>query len=303
MMYACISGDVTLLRQWGRRGVRVTSAEPLLQSAMHCKIAVMMCLVKELCADVNGADEDGRTAVFVAAQRGHEAVVRYLVKVLGARVDQATHKGCTPLYMAAGRGHATVVLCLVKELRACVNLTDESGGTPLYIASQQGHEAVVLCLVKKCGADVNQADDHGCTPLYAGSRMNHEATVLVLVKECGADVNLANYEGSTPLMIAAQKQHEKVIKILLKHGADPKILHPIAGTAADTSKAKDATAELTAYLEAKTHCSNPGCTGAGRKTCAECKQARYCCVACQHAHWPAHKAECKVAAKARGKGK
>jgi hypothetical protein len=100
-------------------------------------------------------------------------------------------------------------------------------------------------------------------------------------------------------MIAAKCKHKTIVRLLLKLGADPQISAPEFGTAADLSKLHGAPPEQTAYLEAKTHCSNPGCTGAGRKTCAECKQARYCCLECQHSHWPAHKAECKVAAKAR----
>jgi hypothetical protein len=55
----------------------------------------------------------------------------------------------------------------------------------------------------------------------------------------------------------------------------------------------NASAEQTAYLEAKTHCSNPGCSGAGIKRCPACKQARYCGEPCQYAHWKAHKADCK----------
>jgi hypothetical protein len=106
-------------------------------------------------------------------------------------------------------------------------------------------------------------------------------------------------------MVAARNKHEKNIKILCNHGADPQQMqHEGPGTAADVSKAYGASAEQTAYLEARTHCSNPGCDGTGRKNCAECKQARYCTSECQHVHWLAHKGEGKVAAKVRAtKGK
>jgi hypothetical protein len=101
-------------------------------------------------------------------------------------------------------------------------------------------------------------------------------------------------------MIAAEHQNEKkFIKLLLKLGADPQASSPGLGTAANISMRANAPAELTAYLEARTHCLSTGCDGAGHKCCAACKQARYCCKECQCAHWPAHKTECKVAAKAR----
>jgi ankyrin len=176
---------------------------------------------------------------------------------------------------------------------------------PLHVAAENGHEAVVLCLGKELGADINQADVKGATPLNIAAQSGHEAVVLCLAKELGADVNLAAHNRTTPLMVAASKKHERIIEILCNHGANPQAMfNNGSSTAADVSKAFGASAAQTAYLEARTHCSNPGCEGAGLKTCARCKQARYCCSGCQHAHWPAHRAECKVAAKARAaKGK
>jgi hypothetical protein len=65
------------------------------------------------------------------------------------------------------------------------------------------------------------------------------------------------------------------------------------GTAVDVSKAYGAPAEQTAYLEARTHCGNPGCSGARLKKCANYKEVFFCSKACQVAHWPAHKPDCK----------
>jgi ankyrin repeat protein len=104
MIQCCVDGDVTQLRRWARCGVRVRSVEPLLQAAMGGKVAVVMFLVRDLGADVNGADARGCTAVYVAALKGHEAIVRCLARDLGANVNQASEKGCTPLLVAAQNG-------------------------------------------------------------------------------------------------------------------------------------------------------------------------------------------------------
>jgi hypothetical protein len=52
-------------------------------------------------------------------------------------------------------------------------------------------------------------------------------------------------------------------------------------TAASGAAAGGAPAEQTECLEAKTHCSNTGCVGAGTQECTGCKRARYCGQACQ----------------------
>jgi hypothetical protein len=94
-------------------------------------------------------------------------------------------------------------------------------------------------------------------------------------------------------MVASLGKHEKVIRFLTRHGADPQATQQHLGTAADISRAYGAPDEQTAYLEAKAHCSKPGCDGAGLRKRQRCKQARYCGVERGLAHWPQHKAECK----------
>jgi hypothetical protein len=96
--------------------------------------------------------------------------------------------------------------------------------------------------------------------------------------------------------MASQGKHGKVIKLLLKLGADAQASSS-HGTAAQFSKDWGAPIAQTQYLEAKAHCSNPGCDGAGLKKCTVCKQARYCGQTCQLAHWKVHKADCKAAGK------
>jgi hypothetical protein len=114
-----------------------------------------------------------------------------------------------------------------------------------------------------------------------------------LARECGADINHANNNGSTTLMAAARFEHSALTKWLVKAGANPQDINCKDETAADISRCVGASPEQTAYLEAKTHCAQPGCSGAGTKKCQGCMQGRYCGPACHVAHWPAHKAECR----------
>jgi cytohesin len=61
--------------------------------------------------DVNKANIDGWTPLFIVAQKGHEAVVRTLIE-LGADVNKATDNGVTPLFFAAQNGHTAIVQIL-----------------------------------------------------------------------------------------------------------------------------------------------------------------------------------------------
>jgi hypothetical protein len=168
---------------------------------------------------------------------------------------------------------------------------------PLAHAVKLGILAIARCLVRELGADVNQADEKDCTPLWVAASLGNLAMVQCLVKELGADIDVVDQFGCTPLMAASAMKHADVVTWLVKAGANTQastrmIIGDNVYTAANISKQFGASAEQTAYLEAKTHCSSPGCSGAGIMKCTGCRQARYCEKACQLAHWKSHKADC-----------
>jgi hypothetical protein len=199
--------------------------------------------------------------------------------------------------IAAKNGHLSVVRCLAAELGVDINLANRAGLTPLFLASHNEHLALIRYLVEELGANVNLPIQYGTTPLIIAVQEGQLAVVRCLVEELGADVNQAGKGGATALAIAASWSNHKIVALLMRHGSDPTLSLPTFGTAADISKFVGATAEQTAYLEAKMHCSNPGCGGAGLKKCTGCKQVRYCGKQCQLTNWPTHKNKCNVAVK------
>jgi ankyrin repeat protein len=235
---------------------------------------------------------------------GNLKMVKCLAVELGADVNQIDIDGCTPLYLAAYLGKLGVIRCLVNECGADVIKANNEGCSPLLIAANEGKVDVVRLLVEELGADVNQAGEVGGTPLYVAAQNGRLDIVRCLVDEHGADVNQAAHDGSTPLMIAADMMQHKVVRYLFKHGADPQAtLKGNKRMATDLSRTQGAPAEQTAYLEARTHCANPDCSGAGLKKCAKCLEVFFCSKECQVAAWPAHKADCKRRVEAKASKK
>jgi ankyrin repeat protein len=261
---------------------------PLFIAAMSGNLDMVRCLVNELGADVNqgrsgGGKLAGATSLMAAIYGGHLNVVRCLVKDLGADVYQAMNDGSLPVQGAAVMGHRDILRCLVEELGA-------DATHALSFAAQEGRLDMVRYLVT-LGVDVNKTGNEGCTPLYLAAQNGHFDVVQFLVKNLGADINKAMPDGRTALIAASNAKHDKIIRFLNKHGANSQA-SSVYGTAAQVSKECGAPAQQTEYLEAKAHCSNSGCGGAGLKKCTGCKQARYCGQACQLAHWKTHRVDC-----------
>jgi hypothetical protein len=192
-----------------------------------------------------------------------------------------------------------VLTCLVKELGADVDRSNERGITALITAAFQDRCDVIRYLVEELGADVNTAGYWGRAPLWVADIGGHLGAVRILLK-LRADVNHKDSDSMTPLMAAIARKHHEIVTWLLKAGADTQTIYHTSSTAPSLSRAADASAEQTAYLESKMHCSSPGCSGAGILKCTGCKQARYCGEQCQLVHWKVHKAECKRATKDKG---
>jgi hypothetical protein len=172
---ACHAGDLTKLRRLAKKGSMQGRSRPLCHAARNGdRLDVIRCLVKELGANVNQADADGCTPLFMAALEGHLELVRCLGKELGADVNQPDRYGCSPLYIAAEKGFVAIVRCLGKELDADVKQATQTGHTPLHIGAQCGHLAVVKCLVKELGSDVNRTAKMGESPFSAASLAKHE---------------------------------------------------------------------------------------------------------------------------------
>jgi ankyrin repeat protein len=195
------------------------------------------------------------------------AMVQILVKELHADVNKADDVGRTPLWVTAQKNDLSMVRCLAKELGADVNKADSGGLTTLLITAHKGDFAMVRVLVKELHADVNKGDQEGFSPLWIAAAERNICMVQCLVKELGADIDQANRLGGTPLMIASAYKHADIVKWLVKAGANTQALMIVGDgsqtTAATISNRVGASPEQTAYLEAKTHCSSPGCNGAG----------------------------------------
>ena len=107
-------------------------------------------------ADVNGFDDIGSTALFMAVRKQSVELVKLLIEA-GANPNQS-HLDCgkTPLMVTYGwwRESAVQICSLLLEAGADVNAKDNSGNTALSIAKEAGHKNIIQML-KEAGATDN----------------------------------------------------------------------------------------------------------------------------------------------------
>jgi hypothetical protein len=89
--------DMAQLRRWGRQGVQMTSAVPLVCHAISgASLDMVRCLINDLGVDVNAEDKGGYTVFWIASgiasEVGRLNLVRELLK-LKTDINHATNDG------------------------------------------------------------------------------------------------------------------------------------------------------------------------------------------------------------------
>jgi ankyrin repeat protein len=195
-------------------------------------------LIKKDKASVNKSDENGFTALMIAATRGNLDCIKALINA-GSKVDQADTDGRTALMFVVQIGHANCLQALIAA-NAQVNQTDHNGLTALTVAAQNGHSDIMKLLLEN-GANATHALRHGIkydrcdsiknlldngvdvnmpitsrneTAFYRAAQKGKTNMVLeLLLKQ--ANANQARIDGITPLMIAAQNGHINIVDMLI----------------------------------------------------------------------------------------
>lgn len=122
--------------------------EALIKAAREDQIAIVQGLLSNG-ADVNVKDEDGNTALIIAAIFGHNTIAQILL-ANGADVNAKDNDGKTALMWAAFNGQTAIVRLLLST-GADVNIKDNFGKTALMKADSSGNTDIVK-LLKNAGA-------------------------------------------------------------------------------------------------------------------------------------------------------
>ncbi|KAG0729701.1 Caspase-7 [Chionoecetes opilio] len=169
------TGDEAGVRRLVRLGTPldalVDRRSPLMRATMANKVPMVRALL-DMGATVDFTNEDGWTALHLAANHNSAAVVDMLMEA-GAELEARSNTGRTPLAQACRKKQLAVAKKLLQR-GANTSTRDDTGWPLLFQGARAGSLPVVRWLVEEVGADprhkINNgksaekfADDHGFT--------------------------------------------------------------------------------------------------------------------------------------------
>jgi len=172
--------------------------------------------------DVNATTEDGRSAIFLAAEWGKITCCKILlakrppvneVKMVELLFNAQRHLG-KPAALQLAQTETRVPNQLPHTVGVLIDLTSNAGKTPLFVAAERGNLDLTKLLIE-ASADSNKPTSLNKTPLYAATENGHLPVVKELLQYSSRDDVLRETNYGTTALFMAERNGNLTIKTLL----------------------------------------------------------------------------------------
>ena len=174
-------------------------------------------------ADLDLRDEQGRSAVHVAAFARQREVLRRLAAA-GADLGALENDRYDAVTIAAVADDEETLRTLLALGASAKLITSRYDGTALIAAAHLGHDGIVRQLIA-AGAPLDHVNNLHWTAVIEAVVLGdggprHQASLRALL-EAGASPNLSDRSGRTPLALASGRGYAAMVKLLQQRDAKP----------------------------------------------------------------------------------
>lgn len=136
-------------------------------------------------AKVNARNEEGKTCLMIACEKGNFEIVSFLIKEY-AKLDLRDDKGKTALHYACMQSNLRIISSILskdlgkRKFRKRINRIDKEGNTPLNLAVQNNHYFIVnYLLLNKANKNIKNKEGKDA---FDVAKKNDNVKIMVLLR-------------------------------------------------------------------------------------------------------------------------
>lgn len=180
--------------------------------------------IDDLRANLTRGNRHGWTPLMYAAYYDHAALIQFMVDTADpvTLLPAVNEDGRSALALAAVCGHERSLKLLLRLtfqaglVHADVERADARGLNPLFHAVRMGHQGATQLLLE-CGCNPNLRIEHtqGYSVLMMAIKEGHDRVAELLIQH-GADVNFTNIKDESPKSVAVKYGRDRMLAFLLR---------------------------------------------------------------------------------------
>lgn len=176
-------------------------------------------LIARRLVNIKAKDEEGNTALLLAAKYGQITLFEHLIKKGHSTLTETNQYGHTALLIAVAHGQIKMVEHLLKNDRSQKNEIDNAKNTALLVAAAHNELPMVEYLLKNELSNKKERNCRGTTALLMAASYGYTNLVSYLLTHNYANLEEQDIDGDTALSLAAWFGYPKTIAELLEKGA------------------------------------------------------------------------------------
>lgn len=216
---AAFEGDLTKLKTILKRGdvnqLDKENRTPLHLACANGKYDAVRMLCEHSNINLNLCDNERRSALMKCVQCEHQTCLKILLDK-GADVSLSDENGNTALHIAASIPNSDICY-LLSDYHANPKAKNKDGATPLHVAASLGTDEIVKLMLAS-GVNIDELDENEKTPLMHAAHKGHLTTVNLLLSK-NANAVLRDINGWTADDYASMDGHHPISHIIMEHNS------------------------------------------------------------------------------------
>lgn len=213
LMGALKAGKVDVVKLFIRKGLS-TQIDIMSWAMEYVFLDVIEELLSKSVVQVNARDSLGNTPLILVLEHEQPDLALTLLSFTETDAAAANNQGDTALFIAAAKGFAMIVERLLGGVD--VNARDKSGNTALNLAVQHGQRDVVQLLLNYETTNINTANAQGRTPLISAVLTQDTELMHMILKHPQVECALQDNEARTALIHATALGLTDMVMLLLE---------------------------------------------------------------------------------------